>query len=168
MKEVVEKFNELLNARLRFFVGAAVKDALILGNRCELLTESEAQDLLDIVEADILKEARDDEQVRAFLAGDKKQIPSKIGENEELNDPDECNMKPKEYYDIFIKPALDIIKEEYAERIGKLFIKYICAGERPADDALTEDEKLLWNVFMMMVEIKFNSDFSEFISDDEA
>ena len=67
LKEAVSRFNELLSARVRFFVGAAVKDALVLGNRCELLTESEAQDLLDIVEADILTEARDDEQVRAFL-----------------------------------------------------------------------------------------------------
>lgn len=76
-------------------------------------------------------------------------------------------MTPREYYDIFIKPALDIISEEYSELIGLAFVKYICTGDKPAEDALTEDEKLLWNVFMAMVEIKFNPEFSEFISDDE-
>lgn len=74
-------------------------------------------------------------------------------------------MTPREYYDIFIKPALDIIREEYSELIGSVFVKYICSGERPSDDALSEDEKLLLNVFMAMVEIKFNPDFSEFITD---
>jgi hypothetical protein len=67
LKEVVEKFNELLNPRLRYFIGTAVKDALALGNRTELLTEQEAQGLFDIIEADILTKARDDERVRAFL-----------------------------------------------------------------------------------------------------
>jgi hypothetical protein len=77
-------------------------------------------------------------------------------------------MTPKQYYDIFIKPALDIIREEYSELIGSVFVKYICTGERPAEDALTEDEKLLWNVFMAMVEIKFNPDFSAYVPDVEA
>lgn len=167
LKEAVGRFNELVNARLRFFIGAAIKDALVLGNRTELLAEHEAQDLFGIVESDILTKARDDERVREFLTGNKQPIPSETGENEELHDPDECNMTPKEYYDIFIKPALDIIKEEYAERIGNMFVKYICTGEKPADYTLTDDEKILWNVFLMMVQIKFNPDFSAFISDVE-
>lgn len=65
--EAVEKFNELANARVRFFVGAAVKDALVLGNRSELITEQEAQDLLDIIETDILQGARNDARVQEFL-----------------------------------------------------------------------------------------------------
>ena len=69
-------------------------------------------------------------------------------------------MTPKKYYEIFIKPALDIICEEYSEIIGSVFVKYICTGERPADDALTEDEKLLWNVFMVKAELMFNDSFS--------
>lgn len=76
-------------------------------------------------------------------------------------------MTSKTYYEVFIKPALDIINEEYAERLGGLFVKCICTGEKPADDALTDDEKLLWNVFMFMVEIKFNPCFSESIADIE-
>lgn len=39
-------------------------------------------------------------------------------------------------------------------------MKYICTGERPADDALKEDEKLLWNVFMVKAELMFNDSFS--------
>ncbi len=166
--EAVDKFNGILNARFRFFIGAAIKDALVLGRRSELLTEPEAQALLDIVEADILTEARDDEEVQAFLAGNQRAPITETGKDEALHDADECNISPREYYDIFIKPALDIIREEYSELIGPVFVKYICTGERPAEDSLTEDEKLLWNVFMAMVEIKFNSEFSEFISGDVA
>ena len=74
-------------------------------------------------------------------------------------------MTPREYYDIFIRPALNIVADEFSERFGSLFVKYICTGEKPADDALNDEEKLLWNVFMAMVEIEFNPEFSEFISD---
>lgn len=160
--EAFGKFNNVLNARLRFFIGGAIKDALVLGKRSAMLTDNEAQALLDIVEAEIMTGTKDDAQVRAFLAGNPQPSQS---ETEELTDPDECNITKKQYYDIFIRPALDFIREEYSQLIGTLFVKYICAGERPAEDALTEDEKLLWNVFMMMVEIKFNPDFSEFTAD---
>ena len=77
------------------------------------------------------------------------------------------DMTPSQYYDIFIKPALDIIREEYSELIGSAFVNYICTGERPAEDALTEDEKLLWNVFMAMVEIMFNAELTSAILGDE-
>lgn len=66
--EAVEKFNGLLNARLRFFIGAAIKDALVLGNRTNLLKEDEAQALLDVLEAEILTDARNTDEVQAFLA----------------------------------------------------------------------------------------------------
>lgn len=163
LTEAFGKFNSVLNARLRFFIGAAVKDALVLGNRSELLKESEAQALLDFVEADIMADARKADEVRTFLADSSTQTQRE----EESNSGNE-DMTPKQYYDIFIKPALDIIREEYSELIGSVFVKYICTGERPADDALTEDEKLLWNVFMAMVEIKFNAELTAAISDTEA
>jgi len=162
--EAFDKFNNVLNARLRYFIGGAIKDALVLGNRSDLLKDNEAQALLDIV-ADIIADARKADEVRTFLADSSTQTQRE--EETERNSENE-DMTPREYYDIFIKPALEIIREEYSELIGSVFVKYICTGERPADDALTEDEKLLWNVFMAMVEIKFNPDFSAYIPDVEA
>lgn len=163
LTEAFGKFNNVLNARLRFFIGGAIRDTLVLGNRSDLLKDNEAQALLDIVEADIMTDARKADEVRAFLAGSSEQTQREEESNSENED-----MTPRQYYDIFIKPALDIIREEYSELIGSVFVKYICTGERPAEDALTEDEKLLWNVFMAMVEIKFNPDFSAYIPDVEA
>ena len=146
----------LLNARLRFFIGGAIKDALVLGNRSELLTTAEAETLLGIVEAKILTDARNADEVRCFLAGNAQPQPA------EQTESDAEDITPSKYYDIFIKPALQFIFEEYSELIGSVFVKYICTGERPAEDALTEDEKLLWNVFMMMVEVRLNPDFSHY------
>lgn len=163
LTEAFGKFNNVLNARLRFFIGGAIKDALVLGNRSDLLKDNEAQALLDFVEADIMADARKADEVRTFLADSSTQTQRE----EESNSGNE-DMTPKQYYDIFIKPALDIIREEYSELIGSVFVKYICTGERPAEDALTEDEKLLWNVFMAMVEIKFNAELTAAISDTEA
>lgn len=165
LTEAFGKFNNVLNARLRFFIGGAIKDALVLGNRSDLLKDNEAQALLDFVEADIMADARKAEEVQAFLSDSstKTQREEETESNSEKED-----MTPKQYYDIFIKPALDIIREEYSELIGSVFVKYICTGERPAEDALTEDEKLLWNVFMAMVEIKFNAELTAAISDTEA
>lgn len=163
LTEAFGKFNSVLNARLRFFIGGAIKDALVLGNRSDLLKDNEAQALIDIVEADIMTDARKSEEVQAFLSDSSTQTQRE----EESNSGNE-DMTPKQYYDIFIKPALDIIREEYSELIGSVFVKYICTGERPAEDALTEDEKLLWNVFMAMVEIKFNAELTAAISDTEA
>lgn len=161
LTEAFGKFNNVLNARLRFFIGGAIKDALVLGNRSDLLKDNEAQALLDIVEADIIADARKADEVRTFLSDSSTQT-----QREEQTGGDGVgDMTPREYYEIFIKPALDIIREDYSELIGSVFVKYICTGERPAEDALTEDGKLLWNVFMAMVEIKFNPDFSEFITD---
>ena len=163
LTEAFDKFNTVLNARLRFFIGGAIKDALVLGKRTDLLKDNEAQALLDFVEADIMADARKADEVRTFLADSSTQTQRE----EESNSGNE-DMTPKQYYDIFIKPALDIIREEYSELIGSVFVKYICTGERPAEDALTEDEKLLWNVFMAMVEIKFNAELTAAISDTEA
>lgn len=163
LTEAFGKFNNVLNARLRFFIGGAIKDALVLGNRSDLLKDNEAHALLDIVDADIMADARKADEVQAFLTGSSTQTQRE----EESNSGNE-DMTPKQYYDIFIKPALDIIREEYSELIGSVFVKYICTGERPAEDVLTEDEKLLWNVFMAMVEIKFNAELTAAISDTEA
>ena len=157
--EAFDKFNNVLNARLRFFIGGAIKDALILGNRSDLLKDNEAQALLDIVEADIMTDARKADEVQAFLSESSEQTQR---EEEAEGNRENEDMTPREYYEIFIKPALDIIREEYSELIGSVFVKYICTGERPSDDALSEDEKLLWNVFMAMVEIKFNDSFSNY------
>ena len=163
LTEAFAKFNNVLNARLRFFIGGAIKDALVLGNRSDLLKDNEAQALLDFVEADIMADARKADEIRTFLADS-----STHTQREEESNSGNEDMTPKQYYDIFIKPALDIIREEYSELIGSVFVKYICTGERPAEDALTEDEKLLWNVFMAMVEIKFNAELTAAISDTEA
>ena len=163
LTEAFGKFNNVLNARLRFFIGGAIKDALVLGNRSDLLKDNEAQALLDFVEADIMADARKADEVRTFLAGSSTQTQRE----EESNSGNE-DMTPKQYYDIFIQPALDIIRKKYSKLIGSIFVKYICTGERPAEDALTEDEKLLWNVFMAMVEIKFNAELTAAISDTEA
>lgn len=162
--EAFGKFNSVLPARLRYFIGGAIKDALVLGNRSDLLKDNEAQALIDIVEADIIADARKADEVRTFLSDSSTQT-----QREEQTGGDGVgDMTPREYYEIFIKPALDIIREDYSELIGSVFVKYICTGERPADDALTEDEKLLWNVFMAMVEIKFNAELTAAISDTEA
>ena len=163
LQTAFDKFNNVLNARLRFFIGGAIKDALVLGRRTDLLKDNEAQALLDFVEADIMADARKADEVRTFLADSSTQT-----QREEESNRGNEDMTPKQYYDIFIKPALDIIREEYSELIGSVFVKYICTGERPAEDALTEDEKLLWNVFMAMVEIKFNAELTAAISDTEA
>lgn len=163
LQTAFDKFNNVLNARLRFFIGGAIKDALVLGRRTDLLKDNEAQALLDFVEADIMADARKADEVRTFLADSSTQT-----QREEESNRGNEDMTPKQYYDIFIKPALDIIREENSELIGSVFVKYICTGERPAEDALTEDEKLLWNVFMAMVEIKFNAELTAAISDTEA
>ena len=152
LTEAFDKFNGSLNDRLRFFICSAVKDALVLGNRSHLLKVSEAETLLDVME-NFLTEARKADEVRKFLADSSEQPQQQTGDND-------GDMTPKKYYEIFIKPALDIICEEYSEIIGSVFVKYICTGERPADDALKEDEKLLWNVFMVKAELMFNDSFS--------
>jgi hypothetical protein len=166
LTEAFGKFNNVLNARLRFFIGGAIKDALVQGHRTDLLTEHEAQELLDVVEAGIMAKARASKEVQAFLAG--ANVTSKSYVESVKSSSDHIDMTPRQYYDNFIKPALDIIREEYSELIGSFFVKYICTGERPAEDALTEDEKLLWNVFMAMVEIEFNAELTAAISDTEA
>ncbi len=56
-----------LDVRERFFIGAAIKDALVLGNRSALLTEDEATNLYDVVENCILSEARQHEEISAYL-----------------------------------------------------------------------------------------------------
>ncbi len=167
--EAINQFNGLLNARQRFYIGTAIKDALILGNRSAILTEDEAVEMFNVVEDNILTDARKNEEVRAYLNGvaQCKQSESGQPQQEEIT-ADTTDITPKKYYEVFIKPALNIIASECAERFGLLFVKYICTGEKPADDALTDDEKLLWNVFMAMIEIKYNPDFSEAISEDEA
>ncbi len=164
--EAVNQLNGLFNVRERFFIGTAIKDALVLGRRSALLTEDEATELQDLIENNILSDARQHDDVSAYLNSGSKSAGEHHQQDENSTIKEE--MTPKKYYDIFIKPALDIIVTECPERFGLLFVKYICTGEQPSDDALTDDEKILWNVFMAMIEIKFNTDFSEAISEDEA
>ena len=150
----------VLNARLRFFIGAAIKDALVLGNRSELLTDSEAQDLLDVIETNILQDVRNDEQVRTFL-GDSPQ-PQRV---EQAADD---TMTAKEYYDAFLLPAMSIIKDEFAERFGLWIVEYICTGKTPDESTLSNDMKLLWNAFLAVMHNRCNPELSAAISDDEA
>ena len=161
--EAVSQFNGLLNERLRFFIGGAIKDALVMGRRTAILKEDEALFLQDIVENEILSDVRSCKDVADFLA-DSYQSDTN-GRQKAIAEPPADDITPKKYYEIFIKPALEIISEEYAERIGGLFLKYICTGETPSEVGLTEDEKLLWNVFMAMVEIKFNPNFAYLLED---
>ena len=160
LKELVGTFNELANARVRFFVAASIKDALVLGNRSELLTDSEAQDLLDVIETNILQDVRNDEQVRAFL-GDSPQ-PQRVEQTE--GDV----MTPKEYYDAFLLPAMSIVKDEFAERFGLWIVEYICTGKTPDESTLSNDMKLLWNAFLAVMHIRCNPELSAAILDDEA
>lgn len=158
--EAFDKFNNVLNARLRFFIGGAIKDALVLGNRTNLLKEDEAQALLDVLEAEILTDARKADEVRTFLGDSPQPQPAEQGEDDE--------MTPRQYFELFLSPALDIIKEELAEKFGGLFIAYICTGKRPAEDELSEGERLLWNAFLAVVQIRFNAELTAAITDDEA
>ena len=97
LTEAFGKFNSVLPARLRFFIGGAIKDALILGGRSDLLKDNEAQALLDIVEADIMADARKADEVRTFLAGSNTQT-----QREERTERDGVgDMTPREYYEIF-------------------------------------------------------------------
>lgn len=161
--EAVGKFNSILNARLRFFIGTAIKDALILGNRTDLLKDDEAQALLDILETEILTDARNADEVRAFLADSNAQ-PQQSEKTEEGRDV----MTAKEYYDAFLSPAMSIIKDEFAECFGLWFVNYVCTGNTPDESTLSNDMKLLWNAFLAVVHIRCNSELSAAISDVEA
>ena len=160
LTEAFCKFNTVLNARLRFFIGGAIKDALVLGNRSDLLKDSEAQDLLDVIETNILQDVRNDEQVRAFL-GDSPQ-PQRVEQTE--GDV----MTPKEYYDAFLLPAMSIVKDEFAERFGLWIVDYVCTGKTPDESTLSNDMKLLWNAFLAVVHIRCNPELLAAILDDEA
>ena len=160
LTEAFGKFNTVLNARLRFFIGGAIKDALVLGNRSDLLKDSEAQDLLDVIETNILQDVRNDEQVRAFL-GDSPQ-PQRVEQTE--GDV----MTPKEYYDAFLLPAMSIVKDEFAERFGLWIVDYVCTGKTPDESTLSNDMKLLWNAFLAVVHIRCNPELLAAILDDEA
>ncbi len=160
LTEAFGKFNNVINARLRFFIGGAIKDALVLGNRSDLLKDSEAQDLLDVIETNILQDVRNDEQVRAFL-GDSPQ-PQRVEQTE--GDV----MTPKEYYDAFLLPAMSIVKDEFAERFGLWIVDYVCTGKTPDESTLSNDMKLLWNAFLAVVHIRCNPELLAAILDDEA
>ena len=150
--EAVNQLNGVLNDRQRYFIGAAIKDALVLGRYADLMTEDEAVAMYEVVEERILSEARKNETVADYLAKATDFTPTEK-EREENG-----GMTPTDYYEVFVKPALEIICEEYSDLIGRLFVKYICTGEPPSEDALSADEKVLWNIFMATVEIKFISD----------
>lgn len=149
-----------LNSRLRFFIGASIKDALVLGNRTNIITEREALTLSDVIEA-ILSDARKSDEVRRFLGDSPQPQPAEqTGEDGE--------MTPRQYFELFLSPALDIIKEELAEKFGGLFVEYVCTGKRPAEDELSDGERLLWNAFLAVVQIRFNAELTAAITDDEA
>ena len=160
LTEAFDKFNHVLNARLRFFIGGAIKDALVLGKRSDLLKDNEAQALLDIVEADIMTDARKADEVRAFL-GDSPQ-PQRVEQTE--GDV----MTAKEYYDAFLLPAMSIVKDEFAERFGLWIVDYVCTGKTPDESTLSNDMKLLWNAFLAVVHIRCNPELLAAILDDEA
>ena len=151
--EALSLIKEQLPSSMLQYVGGALRDALVTGKRSELLTEKEALSLSDMVEV-------------YFMGGSYNEVTEE--QNEKEQHFSECgDITPEKYYNVFLKPAMDIISEEYSELIGQLFVKYICTGEHPAEDALSEDEKLLWNVFMAMVEIHFNPKFAEFFAEDK-
>ena len=163
LTEAFDKFNTVLNARLRFFIGGAIKDALVLGNRTNLLKEDEAQALLDVLEAEILTDARNTDEVQAFLADSNTQ-PQRSENAEAEGDI----MTARQYFDAFLLPAMSIIKDEFAERFGLWIVDYVCTGKTPDESTLSNDMKLLWNAFLAVVHIRCNPELSAAISDDEA
>ena len=67
LTEAFDKFNSVLNDRLRFFIGGAIEDALILGNRSEIITEQEALELSDVLN-EIMVSVRQTDTVKTFLS----------------------------------------------------------------------------------------------------
>ena len=59
-----------------------------------------------------------------------------------------------EYYEIFIKPSLEILAEEKAQRLGVAFIRWIVYGKQP--HFKQDSDKLLWNALMLACNKVFN------------
>lgn len=73
LTEAFDKFNSVLNDRLRFFIGGAIEDALILGNRSEIITEQEALELSDVLN-EIMVSVRQTDTVKTFLSKKQKNL----------------------------------------------------------------------------------------------
>lgn len=150
LNNIVKQFGDQLNHRQQFFIGAAVKDALVLGNRSQLLTEDEALELSEAIETGMLEEARKSDAVQGFLHG-----RSPVCEKETNEDFEQRVEQCKQVYKEYIVPVLKIVYEQYSERFGTMLVKYIYTGEISDAGAPTDEDKFMWNVFIAIVELKF-------------
>lgn len=68
-------------------------------------------------------------------------------------------MTMTEYYELFIKPALQLYADDKEQRLGVAFIRYIVKGERP--NLKSDVDKLLWTCLMIACNVGFNTEFAD-------
>lgn len=78
----------------------------------------------------------------------------KRNSNKSFADRVNKTMTVNEYYELFIKPGLQLLAKEKEQRLGVAFIRWIVYGTLPAfkDDG----DKLLWNALMFACNKEFN------------
>lgn len=59
-----------------------------------------------------------------------------------------------EYYDLMIAPALKFVGDEYAQKLGTAFVKWLAYGKKP--HFKQDSDKLLWNALMLACNREFN------------
>ena len=59
-----------------------------------------------------------------------------------------------EYYDLMIAPALKFVANDYAQKLGTAFVKWLAYGKKPRFK--DEGSKLLWNCLMLACNREFN------------
>lgn len=64
------------------------------------------------------------------------------------------DMSFAEYYDLMIAPALKFVGDEYAQKLGTAFIKWLVYHKKPR--LKDEGSKLLWNCLMLAANREFN------------
>ena len=68
-------------------------------------------------------------------------------------------MTMTEYYELFIKPALQMFTNDKEQRLGVALIRYLVNGTRPK--LKSEVDKLLWNGLMIACNVGFNTEFAD-------
>lgn len=59
-----------------------------------------------------------------------------------------------EYYDLMIAPALKFVTNDYAQKLGTAFVKWLALGKKPRFK--DEGSKLIWNCLMLACNREFN------------
>lgn len=67
-------------------------------------------------------------------------------------------MTMTEYYELFIKLALQLYADDKEQCLGVAFIRYIVSGIRP--NLKSDVDKLLWNCLMIACNVGFNTEFA--------